>query len=74
MASGEDTLWRADKRELGPQIKARGLAFTQWLMSRPEQTIAVVTHSSFLFFLMSNFGASCSPPVLVSCFKTTPDG
>jgi hypothetical protein len=34
-----------------------------WLHQRPEQHIAVVSHSSFLFFMMSAFGHSAAPPV-----------
>lgn len=52
----EDELWGPDFREQKEQIKARGLKFMQWLMTRPEQRIAVVSHSSFLFFTMANFG------------------
>jgi len=52
----EDELWGPDFREEKEQIKARGLKFMQWLMTRPEQRIAVVSHSSFLFFTMANFG------------------
>ena len=63
---GDDKLWDPEVREPGPEIKARGLKFTQWLMSRPEQRIAVVSHSSFLFFLSSNFGENCGESALVS--------
>ncbi|KAL0034530.1 hypothetical protein WJX79_006951 [Trebouxia sp. C0005] len=56
----EDELWGPDFREEKDQIKARGLKFMQWLMTRPEQRIAVVSHSSFLFFTMANFGLHTS--------------
>eukprot|EP00887_Chlorella_sp_A99_P000005 scaffold16.g5.t1 len=35
----------------------------QWLMQRPEQFIAVVAHSGFLWHCMSNFGHSAAPTV-----------
>lgn len=59
----EDELWGPDFREEKEQIKARGLKFMQWLMTRPEQRIAVVSHSSFLFFTMANFGLHASAPI-----------
>lgn len=59
----EDELWGPDFREEKEQIKARGAKFMQWLMTRPEQRIAVVSHSSFLFFTMANFGLHASTTV-----------
>lgn len=56
----EDELWGPDFREEKEQIKARGMRFMQWLMTRPEQRIAVVSHSSFFFFTMANFGLHTS--------------
>lgn len=61
----EDELWGPDFREEKEQIKARGLRFMQWLMTRPESRIAVVSHSSFLFFTMANFGLHASTLVQV---------
>ena len=52
----EDALWRADHRETHGEIRARGRAFVAWLLGRPERRLAVVTHSSFLFFLLSCYG------------------
>lgn len=65
VADGEDTLWTPAERESGPSVKRRGLEFVQWLVQRPEQRIAVVSHSSFLFFLFANFGRDCSEPTKV---------
>ena len=36
----------------------RGIAFLQWLNKRPEKCIAVVTHSSFLRHIFSQFGGN----------------
>ena len=52
----EDALWRGDHRETHGEIRARGRAFMAWLLARPERRLAVVTHSSFLFFLLSCYG------------------
>lgn len=64
----EDTLWGPHFREEKDEIKARGQRFMQWLMTRPEPRIAVVSHSSFLFFTMSSFGHHASERVQVQAF------
>mmetsp|Transcript_14541 Transcript_14541/g.27944 ORF Transcript_14541/g.27944 Transcript_14541/m.27944 type:complete len:306 (-) Transcript_14541:341-1258(-) len=46
--SEQDELWRADERETRPEIQARAVRFLQWVMTRSERHIAVVTHSAFL--------------------------
>lgn len=55
--------WRRESRESHDQIRDRGLKFIQWLMARPERRLAVVSHSSFLYFLLSNFGHDMAEPV-----------
>eukprot|EP00201_Polytomella_parva_P001497 CAMPEP_0175072892 /NCGR_PEP_ID=MMETSP0052_2-20121109/20196_1 /TAXON_ID=51329 ORGANISM="Polytomella parva, Strain SAG 63-3" /NCGR_SAMPLE_ID=MMETSP0052_2 /ASSEMBLY_ACC=CAM_ASM_000194 /LENGTH=450 /DNA_ID=CAMNT_0016340515 /DNA_START=278 /DNA_END=1630 /DNA_ORIENTATION=+ len=47
-----DIHWRVDERESHAKIKRRGSAFLRWLMQRPEETIAVVSHASFLHHLI----------------------
>lgn len=59
----EDTLWKTDVRETTEQLMTRAVEFVQWLMKRPERRMAVVTHSSFLYHLMANFGHQASQPV-----------
>mmetsp|Transcript_19399 Transcript_19399/g.42373 ORF Transcript_19399/g.42373 Transcript_19399/m.42373 type:complete len:332 (+) Transcript_19399:64-1059(+) len=53
----DDVFW-SDKREPDDDCCARALAFLEWLNKRPEKCIAVVTHSSFLRHLFSQFGGS----------------
>ena len=42
----QDDLWEADRRETDEELALRASHFLRWLMLRPEQHIAVVTHSS----------------------------
>ncbi len=51
-----DIHWKRESRESHEEIRERGRKFIQWLMSRPERCLAVVSHSSFLYFLLSNYG------------------
>jgi len=50
----EDSWWVPDVRESKEDIRARGARFLAWLAARPEGEIAVVSHSSFLHFTLSN--------------------
>lgn len=53
--SNEDA-WYGDERESDADCCARAVNFLEWLNSRPEKCIAVVTHSSFLRHLFGQFG------------------
>jgi broad specificity phosphatase PhoE len=48
--------WYGDDRETDEACCARAVKFLEWLNSRPEKCIAVVTHSSFLRHLFGQFG------------------
>ncbi|WIA10112.1 hypothetical protein OEZ85_010319 [Tetradesmus obliquus] len=63
LSDEEDVLWQAGHRETKEEIKARGLAFMAQLLARPERNIAVVSHSSFLHFMMTNYGGQASMTV-----------
>jgi len=58
----EDTLWDAEVRETDEELALRAKAFLRWLLARPEQHIAVVTHSSWLSIMFLNFTGACSAP------------
>ncbi|KAK6940289.1 Histidine phosphatase superfamily, clade-1 [Dillenia turbinata] len=57
----EDILWKPDVREEKEEVAARGMEFLNWLWTREEKEVAVVTHSSFLFNTLSAFGNDCHP-------------
>ncbi|WJX42105.1 hypothetical protein P8452_29376 [Trifolium repens] len=59
----EDILWKPDIREENEEVAARGLKFLEWLWTRKEKEIAVVSHSGFLFHTLSSFGNDCHPNV-----------
>lgn len=54
----EDRYYTEDARESDEHCCARGIAFLEWLNARPEKCIAVVTHSSFLRHIFSQFGGN----------------
>lgn len=51
----EDIYWTPE-RESDESVKQRGIRFVQWIASRPEQELAVVTHSSWLKHFFRAFG------------------
>jgi len=53
----EDAFY-TDSRESDDHCCERAVKFLEWLNSRPEKCIAVVTHSSFLRHLFGQFGDS----------------
>ncbi|XP_057973908.1 phosphoglycerate mutase-like protein 1 [Malania oleifera] len=61
--SDDDNLWVADIREKDEDVAARGMKFLNWLWTRKEKEIAVVSHSGFLYNTLSAFGDDCHPSV-----------
>ncbi|GAV65102.1 His_Phos_1 domain-containing protein [Cephalotus follicularis] len=61
--SDEDVLWKENVREKKEELAARGLKFMNWLWTRKEKDIAIVTHSGFLSHTLSAFGNDCHPLV-----------
>jgi len=51
-----EDMYYSDERESDEDCCARAVQFLEWLNSRPEKCIAVVTHSSFLRHLFGQFG------------------
>ena len=54
----DDHFYTEDARESDEHCCERGIAFLQWLNKRPEKCIAVVTHSSFLRHIFTQFGGN----------------
>jgi len=63
-----DPLW-TEEREARIEVVYRGFMFISALMRKPENVIAVVTHSSFLLTLF-NTVLKCDDPVLGEWFST----
>ncbi|XP_056173153.1 phosphoglycerate mutase-like protein 1 isoform X2 [Syzygium oleosum] len=59
----DDVLWTPDVREKNEEVAVRGMKFLNWLWTREEKEIAIVTHSGFLFHALSTFGNDCHPSV-----------
>ncbi|KAG6402624.1 hypothetical protein SASPL_134826 [Salvia splendens] len=59
----DDTLWTVDVREANEEVAERGQKFLNWLWTREESEIAIVTHSGFLIHTLSAYGDDCQPPV-----------
>ncbi|CAL5379327.1 unnamed protein product [Camellia sinensis] len=59
--SDEDILWKANIRETEEELTARGMKFMNWLWTRKEKEMAIVTHSGFLFHALSAVGNDCHP-------------
>lgn len=55
VTTNNDTYY-TDERESDEDCCNRAVGFLEWLNSRPEKCIAVVTHSSFLRHLFGQFG------------------
>ncbi|CAM0908050.1 unnamed protein product [Alopecurus aequalis] len=59
----EDVLWVPDVREANESVAARGMKFIDWLWTREEKEIAIVSHSGFLHHTLSMYGKECHPTV-----------
>nr|AFK36444.1 unknown [Lotus japonicus] len=57
--SDEDVWWEADVRETKEELAARGQKFMNWLWTREEKEIAIVTHSGFLSHTLNAITNDC---------------
>ncbi|KXG25754.1 phosphoglycerate mutase-like protein 1 isoform X2 [Sorghum bicolor] len=59
----EDVLWEPDVREANEAVALRGMKFMDWLWTREEKEIAIVSHSGFLFHTLSMYSKECHPTI-----------
>ncbi|AQK42493.1 Phosphoglycerate mutase-like protein [Zea mays] len=59
----EDVLWEPDVREPNEAVALRGMKFMDWLWTREEKEIAIVSHSGFLFHTLSMYSKECHPTI-----------
>ncbi|XP_066346371.1 phosphoglycerate mutase-like protein 1 [Miscanthus floridulus] len=59
----EDVLWEPDVRETNEAVALRGMKFLDWLWTREEKEIAIVSHSGFLFHTLSMYSKECHPTI-----------
>ncbi|KAK8448346.1 hypothetical protein SEVIR_7G034500v4 [Setaria viridis] len=59
----EDVLWVPDVRETFESLAERGMKFIDWLWTREEKEIAIVTHSGLLCHTLRMYSKECHPTV-----------
>ncbi|TKW02870.1 hypothetical protein SEVIR_7G034400v4 [Setaria viridis] len=59
----EDVLWLPDVREAHKSVAARGMKFMDWLWTREEKEIAIVTHSVLLQDTLRMYSKECHPTI-----------
>lgn len=61
--SDEDVLWVPDVRETFESLAERGMKFIDWLWTREEREIAIVTHKGLLCHTLRTYSKECHPTV-----------
>ncbi|CAO2041777.1 unnamed protein product [Urochloa humidicola] len=59
----EDVLWEPDVREANESVALRGMKFLDWLWTREEKDIAIVSHSGFLYHTLNMYSKECHPTI-----------
>nr|BAJ96915.1 predicted protein [Hordeum vulgare subsp. vulgare] len=59
----EDVLWGPDVIEANESVAARGMNLFDWLWTREEKEIAIVSHCGFLYHTLNMYGKECHPTV-----------
>jgi broad specificity phosphatase PhoE len=65
----QDELWTPETRESDEALATRAGLFLRWLLDRPEQRIAVVTHSSWLSIMFKRFTSPDAPESVTRWFE-----
>ncbi|VAH24999.1 unnamed protein product [Triticum turgidum subsp. durum] len=60
----EDVLWGPDVIETDESVVARGMNLFDWLWTREEKEIAIVTHCGFLYHTLNTYGKECHPTIV----------
>ena len=55
----EDVLWEPHVREANESVAARGMKFIDWLWTREEKEIAIVSHSAFFDQTLNMYSKEC---------------
>ncbi|GMI82758.1 hypothetical protein like AT1G09935 [Hibiscus trionum] len=63
MDGEEDSMWNPDVRESEEEMAARMLLFMEWLWTRPEQQIVIVSHGIILQMILNVLENDCHPTV-----------
>ncbi|KAK8552105.1 hypothetical protein V6N13_120529 [Hibiscus sabdariffa] len=63
MDGEEDSMWNPDVRESEEEMAARMVLFMEWLWTRPEQHIVIVSHGIILQHILYVLGNDCHPTV-----------
>ncbi|XP_044475628.1 phosphoglycerate mutase-like protein 1 [Mangifera indica] len=67
--SEDDILWKSDIRESNEEVAARGMKFLQWLWTRQEKEIAIVSHGIFLQQTLKNLVNEKNPSMENLCSR-----
>ncbi|XP_039069723.1 phosphoglycerate mutase-like protein 1 [Hibiscus syriacus] len=61
MDGEEDSMWNPDVRESEEEMAARMVLFMEWLWTRPEQQMVIVSHGIILQKILYVLGNDCHP-------------
>ncbi|KAG8491908.1 hypothetical protein CXB51_015250 [Gossypium anomalum] len=69
MDGEEDSMWNPDFRESEEEMAARMGLLMNWLWTRPEQEIVIVSHGIMLQHILYRLGNDCHPSVRTALCK-----
>ncbi|KAL6885575.1 hypothetical protein ACP4OV_010354 [Aristida adscensionis] len=67
--SDEDALWVPDVRESKEAVAARAMKFIDWLWTREEKEIAIVSHGGFIFHTLNMYSKECHQTIREEMIK-----
>ncbi|XP_040971840.1 phosphoglycerate mutase-like protein 1, partial [Gossypium hirsutum] len=69
MDGEEDSMWNPDFRESEEEMAARMGLLMNWLWTRPEKEIVIVSHGIMLQHILDRLGNDCHPSVRTALCK-----